>query len=123
MRYNRRMAHDHDTGYKLLFSHPEMVRDLLVGYVSGEWINEADFTTLEYINASAVGCNPRRVLHRNRATSAGHLRPCGLPKHSAQCPLGIAPYAGWKKYSASLARIDEINQTDPDEAVTRHDPV
>ena len=34
MRYNRRMAHDHDTGYKLLFSHPEMLRDLLIGYVS-----------------------------------------------------------------------------------------
>ncbi|MFA7243129.1 MAG: hypothetical protein WC091_23730 [Sulfuricellaceae bacterium] len=35
LRYNPPMAHDHDTGYKLLFSHPEMVRDLLVGYVSG----------------------------------------------------------------------------------------
>ncbi|MFA7240097.1 MAG: hypothetical protein WC091_08285, partial [Sulfuricellaceae bacterium] len=31
LRYNPPMAHDHDTGYKLLFSHPEMVRDLLVG--------------------------------------------------------------------------------------------
>ena len=48
------MANDYDTGYKLLFSHPEMVRDLLVGYVSGEWIDEADFTTLERINASYV---------------------------------------------------------------------
>jgi predicted transposase YdaD len=57
MRYNRRMAHDHDTGYKLLFSHPEMVRDLLIGYVSGEWIAEADFTTLEHINASYVSEN------------------------------------------------------------------
>ena len=25
----------HDTGYKLLFSHPEMVRDLLTGYMPG----------------------------------------------------------------------------------------
>ncbi|MDP2784436.1 MAG: Rpn family recombination-promoting nuclease/putative transposase [Sulfurimicrobium sp.] len=54
LRYNPPMAHDHDTGYKLLFSHPEMVRDLLVGYVAGEWIDEADFTTLERINASYV---------------------------------------------------------------------
>ncbi len=117
MRYNRRMAHDHDTGYKLLFAHPEMVRDLLIGYVSGEWIAEADFTTLEHINASAVGCNPRRVLHRNRVTSAGHLRPCGLPitsaghlrpcglpKRSAQCPSGIAPYAGWATCCKTLMR-------------------
>ena len=25
----------HDTGYKQLFSHPEMVRDLLTGYMPG----------------------------------------------------------------------------------------
>jgi predicted transposase/invertase (TIGR01784 family) len=48
------MSADHDTGYKLLFSHPEMVRDLLTGYVPGEWIAEADFATLEKINASYV---------------------------------------------------------------------
>lgn len=34
------MSGDHDTGYKLLFSHPEMVRDLLLGYVPGEWIRD-----------------------------------------------------------------------------------
>lgn len=43
-----------DTGYKLLFSHPEMVRDLLTGFVPGEWITEADFSTLERHNASFV---------------------------------------------------------------------
>jgi len=32
------MSDDHDTGYKLLFAHPEMVRGLLTGYVPGEWI-------------------------------------------------------------------------------------
>lgn len=48
------MSTDHDTGYKLLFSHPEMVHDLLTGYVPGEWIAEADFATLERINASYV---------------------------------------------------------------------
>jgi len=26
----------HDTGYRLLFSHPEMVRDLLIGYMPGD---------------------------------------------------------------------------------------
>ena len=48
------MSDDHDTGYKLLFAHPEMVRDLLIGYVPGECIAGADFATLERINASYV---------------------------------------------------------------------
>lgn len=48
------MAHDHDTGYKLLFSHPEMVRDLLAGFVQGEWLKEADFSTLTPVHGSYV---------------------------------------------------------------------
>lgn len=36
-RYNRPMAHDDDSGYKQLFSHPEMVRDLLAGFVPFPW--------------------------------------------------------------------------------------
>ena len=48
------MAHDHDTGYKLLFSHPEMVRDLLTGFVQGEWLKDADFSTLTLVNGSYV---------------------------------------------------------------------
>ena len=47
-------THDHDTGYKLLFSHPEMVRDLLLGFVPGEWVQQLDFATLERVNASYV---------------------------------------------------------------------
>lgn len=47
-------AAPHDTGYKLLFSHPEMVRDLLIGYMPGEWLKEADFTSLKRVNASYV---------------------------------------------------------------------
>ena len=38
---------DHDHGYKRLFSHPEMIRDLLLGFVPADWIAELDFTTLE----------------------------------------------------------------------------
>ena len=37
----------HDEGYKLLFSHPEMVRDLLRGFVREPWVEELDFNTLE----------------------------------------------------------------------------
>ena len=45
---------DHDSGYKQLFSHPEMVRDLLTGFVPGPWLQQARFDTLEHVNASYV---------------------------------------------------------------------
>jgi len=48
------LNNSHDTGYKLLFSHPEMVRDLLTGYLGGAWLEQADFNTLERVNASYV---------------------------------------------------------------------
>lgn len=54
------MNSSHDTGYRLLFSHPEMVRDLLVGYVPGAWIAEADFDTLEHVNGSYVSESERQ---------------------------------------------------------------
>ncbi len=44
-RYTARMDHDHS--YKLLFSHPEMVADLLRGFVHEDWVKGLDFATLE----------------------------------------------------------------------------
>lgn len=38
---------DHDHGYKRLFSRPEMIRDLLIGFVREPWIVNLDFATLE----------------------------------------------------------------------------
>jgi len=38
---------DHDHPYKLLFSHTEMVRDLLLTFVREDWVRHVDFTTLE----------------------------------------------------------------------------
>jgi predicted transposase YdaD len=38
---------DHDSGYKLLFSHPDMVEDLLRGFVKEDWVQQLDFSTLE----------------------------------------------------------------------------
>jgi predicted transposase/invertase (TIGR01784 family) len=38
---------EHDSGYKRLFSHPEMIRDLLLGFVPAEWVAELNFATLE----------------------------------------------------------------------------
>lgn len=37
----------HDHSYKLLFSHPEMIADLLRGYVHQPWIEHLDFASLE----------------------------------------------------------------------------
>ena len=47
------MAH-HDHGYKLLFSHPTMVRDLLTGFVKEAWVAQLDFTTLEKVSGSYI---------------------------------------------------------------------
>ena len=49
-----RWAADHDGSYKHLFSHPEMVRDLISGFVEGEWVKEVDFATLEKVSGSYV---------------------------------------------------------------------
>ncbi|CAK0739168.1 DUF4351 domain-containing protein [Azospirillaceae bacterium] len=42
---------DHDGGYHLLFSHPQMVADLLRGFVSEPWAARLDLSTLERVNA------------------------------------------------------------------------
>jgi hypothetical protein len=41
------MSQPHDRGYKRLFSHPEMIRDLLRGFVDEPWVGEVDFDGLE----------------------------------------------------------------------------
>lgn len=45
---------DHDHGYKLLFSHAEMVADLLRGFVEEDWVANLDFSTLEKCNGHYV---------------------------------------------------------------------
>jgi predicted transposase/invertase (TIGR01784 family) len=45
---------DHDHTYKLLFSHAEMVTDLIRGFVHEEWVREVDFSTLERVEGSFV---------------------------------------------------------------------
>lgn len=49
------MASEDDTAYKQLFAHPEMVRDLLLGFVPGEWVRQLDLSSLERVNGSYVG--------------------------------------------------------------------
>ena len=45
---------EHDNSYKLLYSHPEMVRDLLVGFVHEPWVAELKFDTLELVRGEYV---------------------------------------------------------------------
>ena len=49
---------DHDKSYKKLFSHPQMVEDLLRGFVNEQWVKQLDFATLEIVKDSFVSKNP-----------------------------------------------------------------
>jgi putative YhgA-like transposase/uncharacterized protein DUF4351 len=45
---------EHDSGYKLLFSQPRMVEELLRGFVQEDWVANLDFQTLEKAGKSFV---------------------------------------------------------------------
>jgi predicted transposase YdaD len=48
---------EHDHSYKLLFSHPQMVRDLLElleGFIPGDWLAQFDYDSLEKVSGSYV---------------------------------------------------------------------
>ena len=44
----------HDEGYKSLFSHPEVVRDLLIGFVHEDWVEQLDMDTLEKVSSQYI---------------------------------------------------------------------
>jgi hypothetical protein len=44
----------HDNAYKNLFTHPQVVQDLLRGFVHEDWVREIDFSTLEKASGSYV---------------------------------------------------------------------
>lgn len=44
----------HDSGYKLLFSHAQVVEDLLRGFVGEDWVEDLDFRTLEKVGGSYI---------------------------------------------------------------------
>lgn len=48
------MKRDHDHSYKQLFSYPEIVRDIIQGFVREEWVKELDFLSLEKVSGSYV---------------------------------------------------------------------
>jgi len=45
---------DHDHSYKHLFSHPELIRDLLLGFIKEKWVAKLDLNTLEKVNGSYI---------------------------------------------------------------------
>ena len=48
------MAGHHDLGYKLLFAHPELVRDLLTGFTPFAWLGAVEIAAFERVNPSYV---------------------------------------------------------------------
>ncbi|ALM52066.1 Rpn family recombination-promoting nuclease/putative transposase [Halomonas huangheensis] len=48
------MNHPHDHSYKLLFSEPRVVRDLLTGFVKEDWIERLDLDSLEKVSSTFV---------------------------------------------------------------------
>lgn len=49
MRAKTHSGHDHDHGYKRLFSHPQAVEELIRGFLRPEWAEGLDLSTLERI--------------------------------------------------------------------------
>lgn len=45
---------DHDSSYKLIFSHASMTRDLIRGFVHEEWVQQLDLSTLERVGGGFV---------------------------------------------------------------------
>jgi predicted transposase/invertase (TIGR01784 family) len=64
---------EHDGSYKHIFSHPEVVTDLLRGFVHEDWVEQIDYATLEKVNGSYIADDLRgreddiiwRVRHQN----------------------------------------------------------
>ena len=44
----------HDHSYKLMFSHKQMVRDLLTGFVNEAWVEQLDFSQMEQVSGTYI---------------------------------------------------------------------
>ncbi len=53
------MPSAHDASYKLLFSAPELVRDLVLGFIPDAWLHSLDYSTLEKMPGSYVSDDMR----------------------------------------------------------------
>lgn len=48
------MSKPRDSIYKFLFSNPELVRDLIMGFIPDEWLQSLDYSTLEKVPGSYI---------------------------------------------------------------------
>ena len=48
------MPSEDDASYKLLFSAPEVVRDLVLGFIPDAWLHSLDYSTLEKMPGSYI---------------------------------------------------------------------
>ena len=64
----------YDAAWKLLFSHPELVHDLLAGFLPREWVAELDLATLERWPESSVS-DDLRERHRDRVLRMHRREP------------------------------------------------
>ena len=48
---------DNDGSYKRIFSEPQMVRDLLTGFIRQDWVKDVDFSTLTRIKSDHISDN------------------------------------------------------------------
>jgi predicted transposase YdaD len=69
------MTERHDSAYRLLFSFPRMVRDLLGGFVPSDWLAGADLASLERRSEARVSDR----LHRRDQDMVWRLRRPGTP--------------------------------------------
>ena len=44
----------HDSSYKFLFSNPEFVRDLVLGFIPDDWLHTLNYETLEKVPGSYI---------------------------------------------------------------------
>jgi predicted transposase YdaD len=68
---------EHDAAYKGLFSHPEMVADLLRGFVPEPWVPQIDFSTLELVSGSYVSDDLRTREELKVELYGGLFSVCG----------------------------------------------
>ncbi|NCA91182.1 MAG: DUF4351 domain-containing protein [Gammaproteobacteria bacterium] len=54
------MNQDDDASYKLIFAAPEVVRDLVLGFIPDAWLHGLDYSTLEKVPASYVADDLRQ---------------------------------------------------------------
>lgn len=68
------MNQDHDGGYRFLFSSPEWVRDLIMGFVPDDWLHGLDYATLEKVPGHYVSedFQQREGKAHVRAVDTGH---------------------------------------------------